>query len=191
MKRFFLSLSLSLLAALVIAGNIYLMESGGKAVFSTTNSKGETVTATNSNFNSILRPEQSSFTISIPIKGFAFEEYLLVDQFASKNYLNSDKEALIRYDGKIEGNNSLQLKKLTEKTVQVSGKIRINGVEKDLNTSLALKKTDEGVFGTMSLKDIQLSEFNIHPGEAIKTQFGEVIQFDCEVLWKELDVQKK
>lgn len=191
MKRFILSLSLSFSALMVFAGSIYLMERSGKAVFSTTNSQGTTVTATNTNYNSILRPKQANFTISMPIKGFTFENYMMVDQFAGKDYLNAGKEAMIRYDGTLVGMESLQLKKLTETTVEVTGTLRINGIEQELASEITLKKTDEGVTGTMSLKNIQLAPFGIVPSEAIKTQLGEVINFDCELLWKELDHQGK
>ena len=167
------------------------MERGGKAVFSTTNEKGETVNATNTNYSSILRHEQATFAISIPIKGFNFEDYMLVDQFASEDYLNADKDPMIRYNGKFEGLKSLNLKELKEKTVPVSGQLRINGVDKEMVTEVELKKTDAGISGTLSLKNVNLADFNIELSDAMKTQFGSTINLDCELLWAKIETPKK
>lgn len=191
MKRFLLSLSLSVSALLVFATSIYIMERGGKAVFTTTNEKGETLMATNANYSSILRHEQASFAISLPIRGFVFDDYMLVDQFASEAYLNANKDPMIRYNGKFEGLKSLNMKELKEKTVPVSGQLRINGVDKDLNTTATLNYTEAGISGTLSLKDINLSDFNIELSDAMKTQFGNEINLDCELLWAKVDVPKK
>jgi len=176
---------------LVFATSIYIMERGGKAVFSTTNEKGEKLTATNANYSSILRHEQASFAISLPIRGFVFEDYMLVDQFASAAYLNANKDPMIRYNGKFEGLKSLNIKELKDKTIPVSGQLRINGIDKDVNTTATLNYTDAGISGTLSLKGINLADFNIELSDAMKTQFGSKIDLDCELLWAKVDVPKK
>jgi len=190
MKRLFI-IPVILSASLLFAGSIYVMEKGGRAAIATTNAKGDKVVGINKNVSSILRIEQGSFTISIPIKSFDFDDYRLIDHFAGEDYLDANKEPMIFINAKIPGAADMDFSKLDEKHIELNGELKIRGITKTHPINITLNGSDEGISGQLSLSKIELKDFGIEVSEAVEAELGDGFRMTCAVTWKKIEAPKK
>ncbi len=133
----------------MLNAQIYLAKSSEISFFSST--PMEDIQAVNKSAKPILDVSTGDVQVKISIQGFVFPKPLMQEHF-NENYLESDKYPDAVYKGKI--NEKVDYTKDGVNKVNVTGKLKMHGVEKDLAFSGTV---------TVSGKQVTLdSKFKIH-----------------------------
>jgi YceI-like domain len=127
----------------------------GKVYFDATSSL-EKIEATNNKANAVFDLSNGKVAIAILVKSFHFEKALMEEHF-NENYLESTKFPKSTFEGSITDFKNVNLKKDGTYPVNISGKLSMHGVTKDV--------TSKGTI-TIKGKDINAkTEFQIQVGD--------------------------
>lgn len=130
-KRLFILAALFLLAAPAFSQKYFTRD--GKAKFYS-DAAMEKIEAVNKSATAVLDAATGKTEWKVLIKGFLFEKALMQDHF-NENYLESSKYPDATFKGEIVNLADVKLGKDGTYTAKVKGKMKIHGVEKDLETS--------------------------------------------------------
>lgn len=130
-KRLLIFAALILLAAPAFAQKYFTRD--GKAKFFSDASL-EKIEAVNKSATAVLDAATGKMEWKVLIKGFLFEKALMQEHF-NENYLESSKYPDATFKGEITNLADVNLSKDGSYKAKVKGKMKIHGVEKDLETT--------------------------------------------------------
>ncbi len=100
----------------------------------------EDIEAHNRQVVSILDPATGIIQFSLLIKSFEFQKKLMQEHF-NENYMESDKFPKSSFKGNIDNLSEINFSKDGDYVAQISGKLTIHGVTKEIQTSGTLNIT--------------------------------------------------
>ncbi len=112
----------------------------------------ENITAVNKSVVSLLNSKTGELQFAVLLKGFEFKKAMMQEHFNS-DYVESDKYPKSEFKGQITNNSAVNYAADGTATVNVTGKLTLHGVTKDVEAS-----------GTVTVKDKQVvvkSTFNV------------------------------
>ncbi|MBK7589587.1 MAG: YceI family protein [Bacteroidetes bacterium] len=168
-KTLFICLSL---IALQTQADKYLTKTG-KVIF-TSKAPLETIEGTNKSVATLLNTDNGSVEFSIQIKSFVFDRQLLQEHF-NENYMESDKIPKATFKGSITNKAAINFAKDGEYKAEVSGKMTIHGVEKDVKNvgKIIIKGNTVQIISDFS---ILLADYNIAIPGAVKDKISKDVK---------------
>lgn len=122
----------------------------------------------------LLDTKSGGLDFVIQIKSFVFEKQLMQEHF-NENYLESDQYPKANFKGTIINLTSIHFDKDGEYTAEVSGKLSIHGVSKDVRTTGKILIKD----GKPTVKanfNVLLSDYNIMIPGAVKDKISKDVK---------------
>lgn len=141
-KSILLPLSLVLVSFGAIAQKKYLTKTGEISFHS--KSTLESIEAKNKQVTVLLKAETGDLAFKVLVKSFEFEKALMQEHF-NENYMESDKFPNASFEGVITNMAAIDLAKLDTKDVEVSGKLTIHGVTKEVKTKGKISKKGDKI----------------------------------------------
>jgi polyisoprenoid-binding protein YceI len=118
----------------------------------------EEVNATNETAQCVLNTENGEIKTVVRMKDFRFKLSLMENHFNEK-YLESNRYPNATFKGKIQGFN-WHIIGTTSKEFKIKGKLQMHGKSKEINTTLYLRKIENGL-EIISDFDLNIHDFNI------------------------------
>ena len=119
----------------------------------------EDITGVNKATTAAIDPSSGKMQFSLLVKGFEFKSQLMQDHF-NENYMESDKYPKSTFKGTITNLSSVNFSTNGTYSVNVSGKLMIHGVEKDVQTKGTLKVNGSNITTTADFS-VVLEEYKI------------------------------
>lgn len=129
MKKISLLLVSTFIALGAFAQTTFLTRTGHVSFFS--DAPLEDITANSYQATALLKSGSGKLAFKIPIKSFEFEKALMQEHF-NENYMQSNKYPQATFDGTVTNNSKVNYDKSGTYKVNVSGKLTIHGVTKDV-----------------------------------------------------------
>ncbi len=141
----------------------------------------EDIEARNKTVAAILDTQTGALQFSVLMKGFEFPKALMQEHF-NENYVESDQYPKAEFKGSISNNAGIDYAKDGTYPVQVSGKLTIHGVTKDLNTTGTLK-INSGTIDASSVFTVLASDYKIKIPAVVKDKVSNTIKVtvDCRL----------
>ncbi len=119
------------------------IDKNGKIAFEASEELFEPVKAENNSVTSILNTETGDIASLALMKSFRFKNSLMEEHF-NENYIESETYPKATFKGKLIDFNFAELSE-TETEIIVDGKIALRGKEKEIKTTVTLKKLDNTI----------------------------------------------
>jgi polyisoprenoid-binding protein YceI len=119
----------------------------------------EEIEAKNNQVTAALDAGTGKLAFIVPIKSFEFDKSLMQTHF-NDTYMESDTYIKSTFDGKIDNNDEVSYNKGGTTTVNVSGKLTIHGVTKDVTAAGTATVNDNSVTLKSSFK-VKLADYKI------------------------------
>ena len=144
----------------------------GEITFEASEELFEPVKATNESVTVILNTETNEIASLALMKGFRFKNSLMEEHF-NENYIESETYPKATFKGKLLGFN---FSEITENgtDVTVDGKIELRGKEKEITTTLTIKKSGDFIIIQGSFK-VTPSDFDIEIPSIVKNKIAKEI----------------
>ncbi|MDO9511320.1 MAG: YceI family protein [Bacteroidales bacterium] len=127
----------------------------------------EKIEAINKQVNAALDIKSGDMVFKVVIKSFEFEKALMQEHF-NENYLESDKFPNASFVGKVINIDKMDFSKDGKYEADITGKITIHGVTKDISTKGSLESKNGKITGH-SVFNILVKDFKIEiPGAVVK-----------------------
>jgi len=141
----------------------------------------EDIEAKNKTVAAILDAKTGALQFSVLMKGFEFPKALMQEHF-NENYVESDKYPKAEFKGSITNNSAINYTTDGVYPAQVSGKLTIHGVTKDIKTTGTIK-VDEGKIDASSAFNVLVSDYNIKIPAVVKDKISKTIKVtvDCRL----------
>ena len=174
--------TITFVIAVMMLGNVvfaqkYVTKTGKVSFFST--SPMENIEAHNKQVNAALDASTGDFVFKILIKSFEFEKALMQEHF-NENYMESDKFPNSTFQGKITNLGSVDFTKNGEYDAEVSGKLTIHGITKDVTEKGKFVVKDGNVQGLAKFS-VRLADYDIKIPKAVVNNIAEVIEITVDV----------
>src|SRR5215216_3085615 len=157
LKKSLITIALVVLTVMSQAQDKYFTKTG-KIDFSS-RSTMEDIDARNKTVAAILDTKTGTLQFSVLMKGFEFPKALMQEHF-NENYVESNKYPKGEFKGSITNNSTINYTKDGSYPAEVSGKLTIHGVTKDVKTKGTVK-VDGGKIDVTSIFNILLSDYKI------------------------------
>lgn len=155
------------------AGATKYMTKTGKITF-TSKTPLETIEGVNKSVASLLDSQTGGLEFIVQIKSFVFDRQLLQEHF-NENYMESNKIPKSTFKGSVTNINSVNFAKDGEYRVEVTGKMMIHNVTKDVkNTGKVIVK--DNTVTLVSDFNILLSDYNIVIPGAVKDKISKEVK---------------
>jgi hypothetical protein len=151
MKNIFFTAILLFFTTTILSQEKLTTTSGHIKFFSTT--PVEDIEANNYKVTSNLTPSTGVLVFSVPMQSFEFSKAKMQKHYNSKKFLNTKKFPKGKFKGTITNLTDIDFSKNGSYSANISGKLTIHGVTKDVSEILKLDVKDGAVSG--------LTEFNI------------------------------
>lgn len=119
----------------------------------------EDIDAKNNQATALLDPSNGGLAFIVFIKSFEFDKSLMQDHF-NDNYMNSDTYPKSTFEGSITNNHDVNYGKNGTYNVNVSGKLTIRGVTKDVSSAGTATVSGTSITLKSSFK-IKLEDYGI------------------------------
>jgi hypothetical protein len=141
----------------------------------------EDIEAKNKTVAAILDTKTGALQFSVLMKGFEFPKALMQEHF-NENYVESDKYPKAEFRGTITNNAAINYSADGTYPAQVSGKLTIHGVTKDIKTTGTLK-VEGGKIDASSVFTVLVSDYNIKIPAVVKDKISKTIKIavDCRL----------
>jgi polyisoprenoid-binding protein YceI len=141
----------------------------------------EDIDAKNKTVAAVLDTKTGALQFSALMKGFEFPKALMQEHF-NENYIESDKYPKAEFKGSITNNQEINYAKDGTYPAQVSGKLTLHGVTKDITTTGTLK-VDGGKIDANSVFNVLASDFKIKIPAIVKDKISNSIKItvDCKL----------
>ncbi len=169
-KRLFVIAALIVLAAPAFAQKYFTRD--GKVKFFS-DASVEKIEAVNKSATAVLDAATGKMEWKVLIKGFLFEKALMQEHF-NENYLESSKYPNATFKGEITNLSEVNFSKDGSYTAKVKGKMNIHGVEKDVETTGAVKVSGTSITIHADFP-VKCSDYNI------KIEAGKVSNISNEI----------
>jgi polyisoprenoid-binding protein YceI len=120
----------------------------------------ENIEANNYNVTSNLKPLIGEIVFSVPMQSFEFPKAKMQKHYNSKKFLNTKKFPKGKFKGTITNLADIHFNKNGSYTANVSGKLTIHGVTKDISETLKLEVKD-GVVSGVTEFNITLADYGV------------------------------
>jgi len=179
-KLFFFSL-VYLSLGLVSYSQVYFTKNGKINFNATSKDSPEKVEAVNRTVTCVLDSKTGNLQFSVPMKGFEFERAAMQEHF-NENYVESDKYKNAEFKGVVVKNSDVNYTKDGTYNVNVSGKLTIHGVTREVQSDGKLI-VKEGKINATADFNVLLADYNITiPGlVADKVSKTAVISISCSL----------
>ena len=134
----------------------------------------ETIEATNQKATAIIDSKSGSIAFEILIKSFHFEKALMEEHFNEK-YMNSDQYPKSSFRGTITNNVNIKYSTDGVYTAQVSGKLTLHGVAKDVTATGNITVKGGKILATSEFT-VALADYNIVIPAAVKDKISSTIK---------------
>ena len=141
----------------------------------------EDIEAKNKTVAAILDTKSGALQFSVLMKGFEFPKALMQEHF-NENYVESDKYPKAEFRGTIINNSSVNYTADGTYPAQVSGKLTIHGVTREIKTTGTIK-VDGGQIDASSVFNVLVSDYNIKIPAVVKDKISKTIKVavDCRL----------
>jgi hypothetical protein len=141
----------------------------------------EDIEAKNKTVAAILDTKTGALQFSVLMKGFEFPKALMQEHF-NENYVESDKYPKAEFKGNITNNSAISYATDGTYPAQVSGKLTIHGVTKDVKTTGTIK-VNGGKIDASSMFNVLVSDYNIKIPSVVKDKISKTINVtvDCRL----------
>lgn len=163
--------------ASLFAQDKYFTKAGVASFYSSTSV--EDIEATNKSVTSIVDFKTGAIEFSMLIRSFEFEKALMEEHF-NENYMESDKYPKATFKGTIKDITKVDLKKDGTYEVEVSGKLTIHNVTKEVTEKASI--TVKG--GKISAKcdfSVKLKDYGIEDPTMIGKKIAESISVKIKI----------
>lgn len=177
MKKYVLSGLLILAALAGQAQDRFLTRTGHIKFFS--EAPMENIEAHNRQVTAVLDVTKGEIAYKVVMKSFEFEKAAMQDHFNTQ-YLHTDKYPNAQFEGTVDNLSAINLKKDGSYPAQVSGKLTIHGVTKDVKqTGTFVVKG--GNVSTQAKFNIKQADYNVRVPSDFARKISETIEItvDC------------
>ena len=182
LKKSLIATGLVLITVVSQAQDKYFTKTG-KIDFSS-KSRMEDIDARNKTVAAILDTKTGAVQFSVLMKGFEFPKALMQEHF-NENYVESNKYPKGEFKGSITNNSTINYKNDGSYPAEVSGKLTIHGVTKDVKTKGTVK-VDGGKIDVTSIFNILLSDYKIKIPSIVKEKLSNNIKITVDCLLEPL-----
>ncbi|MBC2844394.1 YceI family protein [Winogradskyella flava] len=171
-KQFVLSLIVLLSASSLLSAQGKYIDKKGKITFEASEELFEPVKATNASVTAIFNSETGEIAALALMKGFRFKNSLMEEHF-NENYIESETYPKATFKGKLK---DFDFSKITENNTEVivNGKIELRGKEKEVSTTLIVKKFEGSIIIQGSFK-VTPADFDIEIPSVVKNKIAKEI----------------
>jgi len=170
--QFLLSIVVLISASSLLSAQGKYIDKKGEIVFEASEALFEPVKATNESVTVILNTETSEIASLALMKGFRFKNSLMEEHF-NENYIESETYPKATFKGKLLDFN---FSEITENNTEVTvdGKIELRGKEKEIRTTLNIKKSGDLIIIQGSFK-VTPADFDIEIPSIVKNKIAKEI----------------
>jgi polyisoprenoid-binding protein YceI len=134
----------------------------------------ETIEGTNKTTTAVIDAASGAIAFSVVIKGFVFEKQLMQQHF-NDNYMESNKFPKSEFKGTITNNADVKYATDGAYNVNVSGKLTIHGVTKDVTATGKITVAGGKISATSDFT-VTLSDYNISIPAVVKEKIGKTVK---------------
>lgn len=138
----------------------------------------EDIYAENKQVYAAVDLSKKTIAFSMLLKGFLFKKALMQEHF-NENYVESDKYPKASFSGSFNG----EISEVANKSVTVTGKINIHGVEKDLSVTASLQLREGQLQGESDFKLVP-EDFNIRIPGLVRDKIAKEINVRVQMIGK-------
>ncbi len=147
----------------------------GNIVFSS-HAPMEEIEAVNNKATSIFDVQTGAIEWAVLIKAFEFKKALMQTHF-NENYMESSKMPKATFKGKIENISTLNLEKDGDYQVNVSGKLTIHGVTREVQTTATFTVKDKQVSAVSELR-VLVADYKIEIPKLVRDNIAKEVQIN-------------
>lgn len=177
MKKYVLSGLLILAAVAGRAQDRFLTRTGHIKFFS--EAPLENIEAHNRQVTAVLDVAKGEIAYKVVMKSFEFEKAAMQDHFNTQ-YLHTDKYPNAQFEGSIGNLQAINFKKDGSYPAQVSGKLTLHGVTKDIKQAGTIT-VKGGSVNTQAKFTIKLADYNVRVPSDFARKISETVEItvDC------------
>ncbi len=146
-----------------------------------TTSSFDSIGVINNNVSSILKIDTGEIAIVALVEDFKIESPLIESVYL-ENYTKSDQFTKAKLKGKIVNFNWYSYKKHQVNSIQIKGRLTINGIHKRVQLPATIEKTDSGKIELYTNLKLRLFDFNISPPIEIQNKISEEVEIDLKLI---------
>lgn len=165
-KLFFLSL-LTFSAFTFIQAQRFYSKDAHVFFSATASASPEKIEAGNTKAVCVIDDNTGAVEMAVLVKNFHFERALMEEHF-NENYIESNKFPKATFTGVITDIKNVDLHKDGHYTVNVSGKLMLHGVTKDVKTTSVISVSNGSLSNAKTSINIKLSDFGIDIPGAVR-----------------------
>ena len=170
MKKLSLLLAAVIISLVGFSQDLYQLTKGSIKFYS--EAPLENIEAVNEKSKSVLNLAKKQVAVVIPIINFKFESALMEEHF-NENYMDTEKFP----NGKLQGtiNEDIDLTKVGEYDVTITGKLTIHGVEKERTIPVKLKVEKNKILANSKF-DVKVADHDIEIPKIVFQNIAEVVE---------------
>ncbi len=177
MKKFFF-LSLFTFSAFTFIRAQRFYSKDAHVFFSATASASpEKIEAGNTKAVCVIDDNTGAIEMAVLVKSFHFERALMEEHF-NENYIESNKFPKATFTGVITDIKNIDLHKDGNYTVNVSGKLTLHGITKDVKTTSVINVSNGALSNAKTSFNIKLSDFGIDIPGAVRDKVASDAKID-------------
>jgi hypothetical protein len=184
MKKLMLTVGCLTTITTALFAQTYMTRTGKISFNASAPSSPEKIEAINNEVANIIDVKTATVIFQAPIKSFKFERELMQEHF-NENYLESDKYPRSDFKGTITNSSEISFTKDGTYTLNVTGKLSIHGVTKDVTVpgTITIKGNTVRVTAKFSVK---LSDYNVAVPSVVADKIGKeaVITLESDLVPK-------
>ena len=167
MKKLFFLLALTVFNLKVLSAQRFYSKDTHVNFNATSPNSPEKIEGANPKGVCVIDATTGAIELAVLIKSFHFEKALMEEHF-NENYMETDKFPKSTFAGSITDIKNVNLKKDGSYDVNVSGKLTIHGITKDVNTKAVINVTNGGLSLAKASFGVNLSDYGITIPGAVK-----------------------
>ncbi|WP_340200066.1 YceI family protein [Ascidiimonas sp. W6] len=155
----------------------------GKITFEASEKTFEPVKATNESVTVLFNAETNEVASLALMKSFRFKNSLMEEHF-NENYIESESYPKATFKGRLLGFNILDVSENSTSTT-IDGKIQIRGKEKEIRTTLAIKKSGNSIIMQGAFK-VAPADFDIEIPKIVRNKIAKdiIVSLDFKLIQK-------
>jgi hypothetical protein len=174
MKKVLFTAALFVATVVLHAQEKYFTKNGNIKIFS--KAPVENIEAANKAVTCVLDTKTGDLQFAVLMKGFEFAKALMQDHF-NENYVESDKFPKGEFKGQIESPSTLNLTQNGTYPVNVTGKLTMHGITKDVKADGKIIVQD-GKVSALSDFPILLSDYDIKIPSLVENNISNTISIN-------------
>ncbi|MFY0673087.1 MAG: YceI family protein [Bacteroidia bacterium] len=156
------------------AGKVFFQNQSGEIKFFST-APLEDITALNHKSSALLKTEDGSLTVKVPIRAFEFEKDLMYQHFLEKKYMWAEKHPEAELKAKITNLGEIDFDKDGTYNASVQGNLSIRGVSKEYTFNGKITVKGDNV-KCDSKFDVKLEDHEVPIPRMVTENIAEVVE---------------